>query len=144
MGGVGFQLSHGQFCALLFQASLFLHSSFILKYYYHKAYLKAGFYPIFLNEESRNRKTVTLVSLAQYETDSDPILYELTPPTTSVSQGGLGDTVTLISLSPVFSSPPGRGPQQPLNNNITILVTSNALRALQMLHFFSFPLCLFS
>ena len=58
----------------LFQASLFLHYSFILKYYYHKAYLKAGFHPAFLNEESRNRKTVTLVSLAPYDTDSDPIL----------------------------------------------------------------------
>lgn len=76
--------------------------SFILPFFkilLSQSLLKAGFHPTSLNEESRNRKTVTLVSLAQHKTDSDPILYEPTPPTTSVPRRPRGYSHTHFSLT---------------------------------------------
>ena len=147
---MGFQLSHGQFCALLATAvctisgqlipSLFLYFKIPLS----QSLLKSWLSPNFLEwgiKKQENCYSYFLSSLwDRFRSNSigtNPTNNQRVPR----RPRWYGHT---RFLSPVFSIPPGWGPHQPLNNSIAILVTSDALRALQMLQFSSFPLCLFS
>ena len=99
-----------------------------------------------MRNQETGKLSVILVSLAQDETDSDPILHKLTPPTPMVyPREGLCDTVTPISLPSAFSIPPGQGPRQLLNHNITVVVTSEPSRLSRHCIFpaFHFPLLVF-
>lgn len=80
-------------------------------------------------EKSRKQENVViLVSLAQYEMDSGPILYTLTPLTPMACAGAsLGYSHTHISLLHLHPPGPGQGPCQPLNHSITVMGNASNL-----------------